>query len=494
MFSDKARRWVGLPTVAFGAILLIAIAARAAGLRSGLWHDEITTLLEFVRLPVADLLATYSSLNNHPLYSLIAKGSVSAFGESAATLRLPAAAFGVAAIASFLPIARRAVGLWPALLTLLLLAISYHQVWFSQNARGYTLLLFWTTLATFLFLEGARRNRAVMWAAYGGVFAAAMYTHLSAAFYFAAHGFIYAGFLFNRMVLKNGSTQPLAGHGPFFGMALGVALTLLAYAPMLGSIGSTFGGVRDTAPDAPLAKWNDPFFVLQNLIEQFTGLGPLMAFALPPAIILAAYGVYIIWRRDRLVAAIYVLQIPITVATLSIVGMRIWPRYFFVEISFLYLALVAGVMAAAAIVGDFVERRWKLSWVTKGLTTAAAAAMILGSLPLLARNYAAPKQDLAGGVAAINRDAASGDLRTVYGVSAAPVIGYLAPDWTELTPEMIAAMNGERRVWVLVAFRDQVAGADPETWAAFDEKFTLERRLAGTLGGGGVFIYVSKSP
>ncbi|MGD9799815.1 MAG: glycosyltransferase family 39 protein [Parvularculaceae bacterium] len=478
--------------LAFLAIIAIAILVRAIGLGSSLWYDEIATLLGFVRLPFGELVSNFSTLNNHPLYSLTAKLSVAVFGESAASLRLPAALFGVAAIAAFLPVARRALGLWPALLTILLLAVSYHQVWFSQNARGYTMLLFWTTLSTILFLEGARRNDARIWAAYGAVFAAAMYTHLSAGFYFAAHGVIYAAFLLNRFIRKQGASAPLAGAYPFFGMAFGVALTLLVYAPMLGDMGSTFAGVKEAAPNAPLAKWSDPVFVLQNLFNQFLALGSFMALALPAAIAFALYGVYAIWKKDRILAAIYLLQIPITVAALEIADMRLWPRYFFVEISFLYLAVVAGVEAAAVAIGPLVEKRVRIAGVRDKLMILAAIAMVGGSVPLLLRNYAAPKQDLAGAVAMVDREAASNDLTTVYGVAAEPVIGYFAPEWSELTPAMIREMNGDRRIWSLVAFREQVAAADPDAWALFNEKFSLHAQLPGTLGGGAVFIYVSK--
>ncbi len=482
-----------VPGVAVGlcAVIALAAAARAIGVDSSLWYDEVTTLLRFVRLPVGELVGNFSSLNNHPFYSLAAKASVAAFGESAVSLRAPAALFGIASIAAFLPVARRVLDVRLAFLTLALLAISYHHVWFSQNARGYTMLLFWTTLGTILFLAGAKNNSVRIWAAYGAVFAAAMYTHLSAVFYFAAHGVIYAAFLFNRFLLRREASHPLAGPAPFFGMAFGVMLTLIAYAPMLGDMGAAFSDVRDEAANAPLAQWTDPAFVVRNLIGQFLDLGPLMDVALPSAVLFAAYGAYRIWKKERLIAAIYLLQIPIIIIALDMAGMRIWPRYFFVEISFLYLALVAGVAAAAGAVGGYLERERKIPNAAALLTAAAAAVMMAGSLPLLARNYKSPKQDLAGAVAAVERAAAPSDARTVYGVAAGPVIDYYAPDWIALSPAMIEAAARGQRVWAVVAFRDQVEAKDKEAWRRFEATFTLQEKLPGTLGGGGVYIYLS---
>lgn len=479
---------------ALAAVLAIALAVRFAGLGSSLWYDEVATLLNFVRLPVGDLVSDFSSLNNHPFYSLTAKASISLFGESAQALRLPAVLFGVGAIAAFWPIARRVATPSLALLTLLLLALSYHHVWFSQNARGYTMLLFWTTISTALFLVGARKNSMAIWAGYAVVFAAAMYTHLSAAFYFAAHGVIYAGVLLHRAFRRRVDGDILTGWFPLIGMALGLLFTLLVYAPMLGEMGSTFGGVRESAPTQPLAQWKDPAFVIANLVGQIASLGPFMALVLPPAAALILLGAYRVARKDWLLAAIYVLQIPITIAVLQLADMRIWPRYFFIEIAFLYLSLVVGVFAAIGAVSGHSSGRWRTENAQPWLAGMASAAMVLGSLPLLARNYAAPKQDLAGAVAAVENLAGPSDMKTVYGVAAKPVVGYYAPDWMELSPAMIDVLPRATRVWSVIAFRDQVAASDPAAWAAFEREFDLVERLPGTLGGGGVFVYRSKSP
>lgn len=476
------------------AVLAVAATARAVGLDSALWYDEITTLLRFVRLPVGDLVSNFSSLNNHPFYSLAAKASVAAFGESAVSLRAPAALFGIASIAAFLPVARRVLDARLALLALVLLAISYHHVWFSQNARGYTALLFWTTLATVLFLAGAKSKSFRIWAAYGVVFAAAMYTHLSAIFFFAAHGAIYAAFVANRFILRRAPPHPLASMAPFFGLALGLALSMFAYMPMFGDMGGAFSDVTSGAANATLRQWTDPAYVARNLLAQFLDLGPLMDIALPPAIVLAAFGAYTIWKKEKLIAAVYILPIPITVVALDVAGMRIWPRYFFVEISFLYLALVVGVAAAASAIGGYLERAGNIQGATASLTAAATTAMVIGSLPLLAKNYQSPKQDLAGAVAAVERAAAPTDLRTVYGVAAPPVIEYYAPAWVEFSPAMINGGSGGRAVWTIVAFRDQAKAKDPSAWRRFEANFSLQEKLPGTLGDGAVYVYRSNAP
>src|SRR5262245_41137163 len=73
----------------------------------------------------------------------------------------------------------------------LLMAVSYHHVWFSQNARGYTELMFWSLIGTGLFIEGMAQPSRRTWFGYACVLAAAGYTHLSGVFFFAVHGLVY---------------------------------------------------------------------------------------------------------------------------------------------------------------------------------------------------------------------------------------------------------------------------------------------------------------
>ena len=135
-------------------------------------------------------------------YSLQAKAAVELFGESAWALRLPALLMGMASLVLIWWLARAEVGRGAALVTLLLLTLSYHHVWFTQNARGYTGLLTWTTAATILMITGLRRPRWDVWTLYGLCLAAGMYTHLSAGFFFVAHGVIFADLLIGAVLLR----------------------------------------------------------------------------------------------------------------------------------------------------------------------------------------------------------------------------------------------------------------------------------------------------
>ncbi len=68
-------------------------------------------------------------------------------------LALTAAAllFGVATIPVFFYLARAVTERREAIFATLFLTLSYHHVWFTQNARGYSAMIFFTVLST-LFL------------------------------------------------------------------------------------------------------------------------------------------------------------------------------------------------------------------------------------------------------------------------------------------------------------------------------------------------------
>ena len=328
--------WAGLITV-----LLIAIGARLVRLDASLWYDEIFTVVNFVRLPTLDLIRTYDSFNNHMLYSLAAKLCVVLFGEHPWALRLPAVIFGVSAIIVQWVITRRLLGPWPALVTALLLSLSYHHVWFSQNARGYTGLLLWTSLATLAFVDGIARPSWRNWIGYGACAAIAMYMHLSAIFFLMAHGAVYL-----LLLASGGLHDRKARIMPIWGALIGGALTLAVYAPILGEMIATVQDVStasSSSSGAALAEWRNPLRALQEVAISVSAAGMFTPALVMGALIVLVAGVISLAKRDRVMTAIYVIHVPMAVILLSILSVRIWPRYFFVDIGFIMMAMVHGV-------------------------------------------------------------------------------------------------------------------------------------------------------
>ncbi len=180
-----------LVTMGLLAVLGVATGLRLYGLESGLWYDEVLTYVRYMRLPVGDSITTYDSQNQHFIFSLLAYASYQLFGESAWAARLPAALFGIGSIGALYLLARQVTCARQALLAAALLAVSYHHIWYSQTARGYSGLLFWALLSSWLLLRALGERQPRLWLLYGLTAALGVYTHMTMLFVIVGQFVVY---------------------------------------------------------------------------------------------------------------------------------------------------------------------------------------------------------------------------------------------------------------------------------------------------------------
>ena len=155
----RARTWIW-----FSVLLSVSTALRIYRLDMGFWMDEVITITEFVRKPWLIIITQVPFPNNHILYTLLAKLSVSIFGEKEWSARLPAMIIG-----SFIPpvaylVFRKRFSEYAAVCAGIFLCLNFWSVWFSQDARGYSALILFSLLSTnFLtdYLEKRRSRPAV---------------------------------------------------------------------------------------------------------------------------------------------------------------------------------------------------------------------------------------------------------------------------------------------------------------------------------------------
>ena len=189
--AEQTDKTPSLPSIKILMLLTFTGAVlRSISLNSPLWCDEIVTVVQSVRIPTRLLLTTYFYDNQHTLYSLLAQGSVSIFGDAPWVVRLPAMICGTACIPALYLLGREFAGEFESLGAAGLLAVSYHHIWFSQNARGYTLLMLAAILATWLLIQGLRRPGFRPWFLYALTVATGMYTHLTMVFIPISHALI----------------------------------------------------------------------------------------------------------------------------------------------------------------------------------------------------------------------------------------------------------------------------------------------------------------
>lgn len=464
----------------FAAIMVVALAVRLYGLGQGLWFDEMQTLADYVRLPLLQIVSTFDSQNQHMLYALVAHVTVSLFGESAWALRLPAALMGVASLAALYVLGRELVGRRESFLATAFLAVSYHHVWFSQNARGYTGLLLGTLVATLLLLRMLRaqyRNGWVTAALYGMTMSLTMFVHITAVFVLAAHALIWAVLLF----VRRSRFDPANVKVPLLAFLLAGTFTLQLYALVLPQFLETL--VTPTM-EGMATEWKDPLWMISETLRGLSaGLpGGWLAVILGATIFFV--GAATIYRYDVAVCALMVLPVALLASALLALQHNLWPRFFFFAAGFAVLIIVRGVMATAAVI---MRRRGV------ALVTAAFGAVILLSAAQV-RTAWYPKQDYDKAEQFIRAHRAAGDAVVTVDMSNYAFNVYRQAHYLAVgsDAELRAIENSHARTWLLYMFPTRLASVQPALWKRLNAEYRFAAEFPGTVGGGTIFIKVKQ--
>jgi mannosyltransferase len=158
----------------------LAAALRFVGLDlSSLWLDEAYEVAA-AAAPLGE--AAVFETNQPPLHRVLLGLWMGVGGTSESAVRAPAALFGTLAVPAIWVLARRAFGPRAALLAGLLAAVSPYLVYFSKEARGYSLLILLTVLALGLGREAVRQGRTGARIGWAIVAVLGLHTHYFFAF------------------------------------------------------------------------------------------------------------------------------------------------------------------------------------------------------------------------------------------------------------------------------------------------------------------------
>jgi len=464
------------------ALTVIATVLRAIALNQQLWFDEIVALVNSVRMPLGVILTTYTSQNQHTLYSILARGSIFVFGEHPWTLRLPAVMFGVASIPALYSLGRLVTAGREALLAAALLVVSYHHVWFSQNARGYTAMLFWTLLATYLFLRGVQGAGYRIWIAYGIVMTLGLYTHLTMSFVAVSHALIYLWLV--RACIRNRNGLPRNVWLPLLGFLLTGLLTLALYAPLLPQLLA-----HTVVQNGPAIHWewkNPLWLALATLRGLRIGAGGSLLVVVTAGLI-AFTGLASYWRQDRHLVGVLLLPVLVTAVVMLALEHNLWPRFFFFAIGFAFLLLVRGAMVwgeqGARLVGRSAPAgvRWG---------TVLVALTVVGSAWSLPTAYRYPKQDFLGAMRLVDAQRQPSEPVVVVGLSALPYQNYYRRDWRAVASyeELESVRSQAKRTWLVYTLPVYLKARYPDIWNGIQTEFTTVQVFRGTLGDGEVYV------
>jgi mannosyltransferase len=453
---------------------VVAAILRSIRLDSGLWYDEIETLVDFARRPLAQILGEYSK-NNHPLYSATAHAALTWLGEHAWSLRVPSVVFGVACIPMVYVLGTVIASAREGLLAAGLLAVSYHHVWFSQNARGYTALAFWAMLSAVLLLKGLQGDRVRWYLAYGVAGALGIYTHLVTAFVILAHLLGWLWLLVRGEHPAARRTWRLAA----IGLALAGTVPLLLYAPMLPQMYAAFRQPSDLR-EVATPRWAVRE-ILRGLDVGFGAGGALVG------LLLFGVGLRDYWRKRWLVVTLVLLPGLLTAAGTVMLRLPTQPRYWFFLIGFGALivvrgAMVAGSWIAAAGLAHIVGRHGATA-----VGTILVGGLILANMLSLGHLYRHPKQDYVGAMRYVEAQRAIGDVVITAGLAVRPYRDYYGKPWQSVqTPEAAQSIRSmARRVWIVYASPEYMT---PELLGWIRRECRATKVFPGTLAGGEVIV------
>jgi len=377
-----------ITVLAVGAILRLLFLTK-----EGLWHDEALTGISAVK-PFWQMISFQFYLGHTPLYLLIIKPLVFIFGDSELVLRLPSVIFGVLAVyALFLLADKLFKNKLMVYTSTALFALSALQIHFSQEARPYTMLVFFVILSFYLLLKALEDESVKSWFLYSIATLVAIYISASALPVLAVQ-FVYS------LIKKRGSFR--------FNTSL-VAIAFI-YAPMF-----FYYFIRGSYK----MRWFTPlnmktftnlfygYLLLPIPILEEVGIAgfysvvmKLLSFLL---LIPLAYGIYSVWKKRKeedsssvLLLWLWII-VPILIEliySLSIRPILGYKRYIIAFSPPLYLLLSHGL--------------WEMS--PKTIKKAACIALIvLFSIPLFSYYSMIKNEDWRGAIRYVSENVSLGD-------------------------------------------------------------------------------------
>ncbi len=281
MFSFVTSRFKAKPSpvLALLGLTLLAAAVRfpALGAKS-YWGDEVSTLF-LVRHGFGHMFAGIAQLESTPpLYYVLAKLWYSVAGSGEEGMRSLPALIGVATVPAAYAAARELVSSRAAWIAAALVAVNPMLVWYSGEARAYSLVVLLSTVGLWCFARALRGRRYALagWAIASSL---ALATHYFAAFLIVPEAVL--------LVQRRGLDKRLvAALTP----VAGTAAALLPLAMKQRSFGH--------------ATWIEngslPLRVLRAPLDLLVGFdAPHAALVGALALVLAVVGCWLAWRRVR---------------------------------------------------------------------------------------------------------------------------------------------------------------------------------------------------
>jgi uncharacterized membrane protein len=373
-----------------------------------------------------------------------------------------------------------------ALVAAAFLAVSYHHIWFSQNARGYTVLAFFAIVSALFLLEGIRSQKMGPFIAYALAASLGIYTHITMVFLVAAHFLIAVGWLIAEA--RKGA-RPLRWQPALMGFVLAGVLAAAMYAPIATQVLHFFAHHPSSMKAVSTPKWA----LAETLRGLSLGLGTTGVLLGAAVVVLS--GMWSYWKESRLVFSLFV--VPVVVTAMGAFAGRgtMYPRFYFFLIGFGVLILVRGIFYLPQVVADYWPGEARgASKLAGALAGVLAGILLLASAYSLKKNYEYPKQDFEGALKFIETEKKDNGPVLTAGATVFPYQQYFGKPWQEVkTPaELEAIVVRGQPVWLVYTFPRYLEAAAPGLPDVIRKEFSVLQVFHGTLGEGDVVVVRSE--
>ena len=145
-------------------ILFTSLFVRLININQSLWLDEGTSAIVARDLGFSEILTRFSTGDFHPpFYYLFLKVWSNVFGTSELALRSLSVLAGVGTVYLVYLIAKKISNERSGILAATFLALSGLHIYYSQEARMYSLATFFVTLSVYFFIKAVKERKVVNW-------------------------------------------------------------------------------------------------------------------------------------------------------------------------------------------------------------------------------------------------------------------------------------------------------------------------------------------
>jgi mannosyltransferase len=474
-------------------ITLLALVLRSHELNSDFWLDEIRATLDAREMSVLEVTGSYVRSNVHLLNTLLMKLSFAVFGEAEWSARLPVVLFGTASVPVLYWVGRSVASREVSLGAALLLAVSYHHIFFSQNARGYVPYIFFSLVSSALLVRGFRDDRRRTWVLYVLTMVLNFASILISGFVFASH-ILVGAFALVQVKLRGDSPLPLFRRlALVFGSAatLGFHLYSVQLPQVIAYLDATYA-----SPTSGYRLFSAEF-VRELTRGLSSSLGPTFLFGALPFLVIAGIGFYTFVRRQWTLAAALVLPAILTAVLLFIRGLTTSPRFFLLGLPVAVLTAVLTADLCARFVARKLERGTSFRL---GAVTAIVLLLTAGSLASLGRYYSVAKQPYRASLEYAAAERRPGEIVVAIHTARrgcayyAPGAGlsedrdlFLADSLEAL--EVVLSAHGQEGALLVTSMPRALRLVHPEMEARIEGGWQVARTFPATIGDGQISVW-----